>query len=81
MILDRSSAVLGLPWEIAMPLNANHLNISKFPSAEDRGYITVRNVLEQLINSVRESKCLFHHINPRVISSNLLNKLSSFAAN
>jgi hypothetical protein len=39
-------AVLGYPKETSIPLDADHYNICKFQSAEDRKYISVKNILK-----------------------------------
>ncbi|KAH0558740.1 hypothetical protein GP486_004616 [Trichoglossum hirsutum] len=46
IIVEKDSGVLGYPQETSSPLHADHHNVCKFKSREDRNYITVRNVLK-----------------------------------
>ncbi|KAK1764260.1 YVTN repeat-like/Quino protein amine dehydrogenase [Phialemonium atrogriseum] len=49
MVLEKDSAVLGYPGEVSMPLDADHHGVCKYASRVDPRYVTVRNVLKNLI--------------------------------
>jgi hypothetical protein len=52
MVVERDSATLGYLGEISKPLNADHHNICKFDSTQDSNYISVRDVLQNLVATV-----------------------------
>lgn len=43
--MERESSILGYPYEISQPLNADHHNICKYKSSDDGNYISVRDTL------------------------------------
>jgi hypothetical protein len=49
LIVPKDSATLGFPAEIRLPLNANHMEICKFHSAEDHNYVMVSGILNQIL--------------------------------
>ncbi|KAK4214235.1 hypothetical protein QBC37DRAFT_440338 [Rhypophila decipiens] len=52
-IVDRESAVLGYPSEIASGLNADHHGVCKFRGLDDPNYHVVRNLLQMLLGKLK----------------------------
>lgn len=53
MIVEKDSAILGYPNEIAIAVTADHHTICKFLSREDLNYISFRNILKSLVDKFR----------------------------
>ena len=57
MIVQRDSAILGLPGERACPINANHRGVCKFDALSNPNYIMILDsfqaINERLIAQVR----------------------------
>ena len=51
-MVDKDSAVLGLPNEISVPLEGNHQEIAKVSSSQDQIYIQLRNHVRGLLSDV-----------------------------
>jgi hypothetical protein len=49
LILDKSSSILGYPGEEIIPLKTDHRGATKFYGHDDPSYITIRNVLRDLV--------------------------------
>ena len=56
LIVDKESAVLGLPNERSQLLNADHRNICKFNDRFDSNYCTIRNALTLAIDSIERTR-------------------------
>lgn len=54
-MVKRFSAQLSLPIEERVPVEANHTNMVKFNSAQDRTYRTVVRYLNKWVDSLFES--------------------------
>lgn len=52
IIVDKRSAVLGLPQEKIHGLNGDHTNICKFKSVHDHGYLLVVHEIRQMIDEI-----------------------------
>lgn len=52
MVLEKESSILGYPGEISKSLNADHHDVCKYTSPEDSNYISVRNALKTLVDSL-----------------------------
>ena len=52
LIVDPDSATLGYRAEKQMPMNANHRSICKFETPKDPNYITLRNALATIVQSI-----------------------------
>ncbi|KAE8453869.1 hypothetical protein EG329_007645 [Mollisiaceae sp. DMI_Dod_QoI] len=55
MVVDKASATLGYAGEISRSLNADHHTVCKFESVQDSNYLTVRNALGTLVNTIRSA--------------------------
>lgn len=55
LIVDKSSAILGLPGEEVQLLNADHFNVCKFENPSDNNYCTVRNAFITTIASIEKT--------------------------
>lgn len=55
LIVDKNSAILGLPGEEVQLLNADHSNVCKFESPSDNNYCTVRNAFITTIMSIEKT--------------------------
>ncbi|KAK8197607.1 uncharacterized protein BKA78DRAFT_278390 [Phyllosticta capitalensis] len=55
MILEKDSSVLGYPREISIPLVADHHDVCKYSSPQDKNYIAVLNVLKDLMSLLRSA--------------------------
>ena len=55
MVVEKSSAILGYPKEISKSLNADHHTVCKFDSNQDSNYISIRNALKTLVNTIRST--------------------------
>lgn len=55
MVLGKESSILGYPGEISKSMVADHHDVCKFTSKEDPNYISVRNALTMIVNSVTET--------------------------
>lgn len=55
LVVEKSSAVLGLPGEEIQLLNADHLNVCKFENPSDNNYCTVRNAFITTITSIEKT--------------------------
>ncbi|KAH6651738.1 hypothetical protein BKA67DRAFT_626167 [Truncatella angustata] len=54
LIVERQAAVLNYINERRIYLDANHRDVARFPSVNDPSYLTIRNALATLIDSLRE---------------------------
>jgi hypothetical protein len=52
MVVEKSSATLGYAGEISKSLDADHHTICKFTSVQDSNYISVRNALKTLVDTI-----------------------------
>ena len=52
IIVDPDSATLGYRDEKQMPMNADHRSICKFEKTTDSNYVTLRNALASVVNSI-----------------------------
>jgi WD40 repeat protein len=50
MILERDSSILGIHDEIVRALNADHHQVCKYASIDDKNYVTVKNILRIFLN-------------------------------
>lgn len=48
-VVPEISAVLGLPNEMIIPLNAHHRGMCRFPSSESQNYILVEAAIKEII--------------------------------
>lgn len=55
MVLEKESSILGYPGEISKSMVADHHDVCKFTSQEDPNYISVRNALKTIVNSISET--------------------------
>lgn len=55
MVLEMGYSILGYPGEISNSMVADHHDDCKFTSQEDPNYISVRNALKTIVNSVTET--------------------------
>ncbi|KAH0559684.1 hypothetical protein GP486_003804 [Trichoglossum hirsutum] len=55
LIVDRDSAILNLPNEKAIPIQANHKTICKFPSVDDQKYKPVWKAIKNLADELTET--------------------------
>lgn len=53
MIVERESAVLGLPGERIQLMNTNHRNICKFADQLDPNYLSLRNAFKSTVESIK----------------------------
>jgi len=53
MIVKRDSAIMGLPNEVELPLNADHHTSCKYPSKQDPSYRSVCDVLRTFVSEFR----------------------------
>lgn len=51
-IVDRLSSTLGLPNEIQSDIPADHVNMAKFDSPTDQGYLRISGALRQLVDGI-----------------------------
>jgi hypothetical protein len=64
MVLEKDSSILGYPGEISKPLDADHRGVCKFDGPEDPNYLSVRNVIQSLIESHKPNgKLHFSYLN------------------
>lgn len=54
-VVERDSAILGYPSEIAAPLNADHRAMSKYPSQQDPNYQTVKDAIRSMVRQFRQN--------------------------
>ncbi len=54
IVVDRDSAVLGLPAERIQLMNANHRNICKFADRFDSNYMSLRNAFVSCVDSIKK---------------------------
>ncbi|KAH0559298.1 hypothetical protein GP486_004190 [Trichoglossum hirsutum] len=54
-IVEKDSAILGLPGERVQHLNADHRNVCKFDSPTDSDYLTLRNAFLSTINNSEQN--------------------------
>jgi len=54
-IVDRFSSTVGLPDEEQSDIPADHVNMAKFDSRTDQGYIRVTGALRQLVDGIKSS--------------------------
>ncbi|KAI9760342.1 MAG: hypothetical protein M4579_001746 [Chaenotheca gracillima] len=55
LIVDKDSAVLGLPGERVQLLNADHRHVCKFDDPSDNNYCTIRNAFISTIDSIEKT--------------------------
>ena len=55
LIVDKNSAILGLPGEEVQLLNADHSNVCKFEKPSDNNYCTIRNAFITTITSIEKT--------------------------
>lgn len=55
LIVDKNSAILGLPEEEVQLLNADHSNVCKFEDPSDNNYCTIRNAFITTITSIEKT--------------------------
>lgn len=51
-VVDEFSAVLHLPNETAVPLEANHQTICKFLTSSNPSYIRVRDCIDEIVETL-----------------------------
>ncbi|KAE9571901.1 hypothetical protein CGMCC3_g12123 [Colletotrichum fructicola] len=51
-VVDKSSAILHLPAETTLPLNADHDNMSRHPTRSSHNYSTVFNCIAELVDNI-----------------------------
>ena len=56
LIVDRESAVIGLPGERVQLLNADHRHVCKFDSCLDSNYCSLRNAFVASIESIEKTR-------------------------
>ncbi|KAL8688517.1 MAG: hypothetical protein Q9218_005593 [Villophora microphyllina] len=49
MVLEKDSSILGYPYEVSKPLDADHHNVCKFTDQQDPNYISVRNAIRSVV--------------------------------
>ncbi|KAK0106839.1 hypothetical protein ONS95_003562 [Cadophora gregata] len=54
LVVERSSALMGLPNEIPIALNANHRSMCRFASADDAAFTAVWKPIRDMIKAIRE---------------------------
>ncbi|KAI9781781.1 MAG: hypothetical protein M1839_005774 [Geoglossum umbratile] len=54
-MVEKDSAVLGLPGEHIQVLNADHRHVCKFDSPSDSNYLTLRNAFLSTINNIEQN--------------------------
>ncbi|KAL8736836.1 MAG: hypothetical protein Q9181_002279 [Wetmoreana brouardii] len=52
MVLEKDSSILGYPYEISKPLDADHHNVCKYTGQQDPNYVSVRNALRSVLPKV-----------------------------
>lgn len=77
IVVDRSSAVLNLPFEVTIALDSNHQNLCKFNGVEKKQYHIVINVLKQL--SSQEKRYASEGLSP--VDSTAIDSLSGWVPN
>ena len=55
LIVEKDSAILGLPGERVQLLNADHRNVCKFENPLDNNYCTIRNAFVSTIDSIEKT--------------------------
>ena len=55
LVVDKNSAILGLPGEEVQLLNADHLNVCKFENPSDNNYCIIRNAFITTITSIEKT--------------------------
>lgn len=50
-VVPQHSAVLNLPNEIILPMNASHTTICRFRSKHDQGYVLVEHAIRELVSA------------------------------
>jgi hypothetical protein len=65
-VVPEYSAILNLPNELIIPLNAHHRSICRFPSSKDSSYVLVEAAIKEIAmqtgsgsDSLREISSLF----------------------
>jgi hypothetical protein len=59
--VDKHSSVLGLSDEVIIPIEADHMSMSRFSSADDPGYKLVSDALLRTIRQIvtdRSHRCM-----------------------
>lgn len=56
MVVPETSATLGYPEESRVPINGNHLTITKYSSSSDGNYQSIVVVLQKLVTTIVESR-------------------------
>lgn len=54
-IVDRFSSTVGLPGEVQSDIPADHVNMAKFASPTDQGYLRIRGASRQLVDDIQSS--------------------------
>ena len=80
LIVEKDLATLGYSNERTMYLNANHREVVKFDSPNDPNYLTVRNALALVIESLRSDSISSRRENDREARRRLDNFLGVFDA-
>ena len=55
IIVEKTSAIMGLPGERTAYLDADHRGVCKFDLETDPNYVTVRNAFVEALDKIRES--------------------------
>jgi WD40 repeat protein len=77
LIVEKDSAILGLPGEHIQLLNADHRNVCKFENSADPNYISLRNAFVSTITSIGNSQLLVRNNEHRVEMRKLTHYLGS----
>ena len=70
-VVPEYSAVLGLPNEMIIPLNAHHRSICRFASTSDQNFILVKSAIADIISgkpATHRSKAEMEHSQPSFLS-------------
>ncbi|RFU35461.1 hypothetical protein B7463_g884, partial [Scytalidium lignicola] len=78
MVTKKDSSILGLRNEIRIPMDTNHREICKFRSEKDDKYLSVRNVLRNLVTKFGVTKFGGNHLRKR--NSSVLKSLRRIQA-
>jgi hypothetical protein len=57
-VVSEYSAVMGLPNELVIPVNANHRNICRYSTKQSQTYILVEAAIQELMGVVSISRVL-----------------------
>ncbi|TLD25152.1 hypothetical protein PspLS_05891 [Pyricularia sp. CBS 133598] len=61
LVVPPSSAIIGLPNEIVLPLNANHRSMCRFGSSDSENYRIVEETLMEILASCKKAERQYYH--------------------